>query len=75
MAWLAREVGTSQSTLVKWRAGSMPRVDYFFRVCDTVARESNTTRLEVINEAIEVLGINESYTNSDKKAKSIEGQN
>ena len=70
MAWLAREVGTSQSTLVKWRAGSMPRVDYFIGVCAAIARESNVSTMEIITEAIEVLGIYEGNTDSYKEAKS-----
>jgi hypothetical protein len=50
----------------------MPRVDYFIGVCAAIARESNVSTMEIITEAIEVLGIYEGNTDSYKEAKSTQ---
>jgi hypothetical protein len=57
MAWMAREIGASQSLLTRWRQGAIPRTEYFLKVCIVLATIQARPISGVLNEGAKILGI------------------
>tara|TARA_Y100000992_G_C21261993_1_gene491779 strand:- start:292 stop:540 length:249 start_codon:yes stop_codon:yes gene_type:complete len=57
MAWMAREVGASQSLLTRWRQGAEPRTEYFLKVCVVLSIIQSRPICIIIQEGSSVLGI------------------
>ena len=57
MAWMAREVGASQSILTRWRQGAIPRTEYFLKVCNVLAIIQDRPICGIVQEGAMTLGI------------------
>tara|TARA_R100001440_G_scaffold75610_1_gene103280 strand:- start:1 stop:243 length:243 start_codon:yes stop_codon:yes gene_type:complete len=57
LAWLAREIGTNQSLVSRWRSGSIPRTLYFLKTCSVIAKLQGRPILEVIQEGAFCIGV------------------
>jgi transposase-like protein len=57
MAWMAREVGASQSLLSRWRQGAIPRTEYFLKVCCVLATLQARPICGIVQEGALVMGI------------------
>lgn len=57
MSWMAREVGVSQSLLTRWRNGTIPRTEYFLKVCVILSKVQKKPLLEVIQAGASSIGI------------------
>jgi len=57
VAWLAKEIGTNQSVVSRWRTGSIPRTEYFLRTCTVISKLSRKPVLQVIQEGAFCIGV------------------
>jgi hypothetical protein len=57
VAWLAKEIGTNQSVVSRWRTGSIPRTEYFLRTCTVISKLSRRPVLQVIQEGAFCIGV------------------
>jgi len=57
MAWMAREVGASQSLLSRWRQGAIPRTEYFLKVCSVLATTQGKPINGIIQQGARSMGI------------------
>jgi transposase-like protein len=57
VAWLAKEIGTNQSVVSRWRTGSIPRTEYFLRTCTVISKLSRKPVLQVIQEGAICIGV------------------
>jgi hypothetical protein len=57
VAWLAKEIGTNQSVVSRWRTGSIPRTEYFLRTCKVISKLSRRPVLQVIQEGAFCIGV------------------
>jgi len=57
VAWLAKEIGTNQSVVSRWRTGSIPRTEYFLRTCTVISKLSRRPVLQVIQEGAICIGV------------------
>ena len=57
MAWMAREVGASQSLLSRWRLGAIPRTEYFLKVCIVLATIQDMPISGILEQGARTLGI------------------
>jgi transcriptional regulator with XRE-family HTH domain len=57
LAWLAKQIGTNQSLVSRWRTGSIPRTVYFLKTCAVIAKLQRRPILEVIQEAAFCIGV------------------
>jgi hypothetical protein len=57
MAWMATEIQASQSLLTRWRQGSIPRTEYFLRVCIVIARLEKKPLQDIVVQGSKTMGI------------------
>ena len=57
LAWLAKEIGTNQSVVSRWRMGTTPRTEYFLKTCAAIAKLKKQPVIKVIQSGASCIGV------------------
>jgi len=57
LAWLAKEIGTNQSVVSRWRTGTTPRTANFLMTCAVIAKLQSRPVSQVIQDGASCIGV------------------